>query len=333
VTTLTTGQRETFLADALTRLATVAGVQAVLFGRIVPVGFGGSRETVDIPGHVAGPDEDMELNHNAVAGDYFAAMGIPIVAGRALSSRDLGQPVVVINETMAHRYWPDGQALGRTLRAGGSDPLQIVGVARDAKYRMLREDPRPSYYLPLDTRTLRTGVFHVRVAGSPNARLTDLRHALQQAGPTIPVTDVRTLRSQADANINDDRVAMTSGVTLAASALVLAAVGLFGAMCHVVAQRTRELGIRIAWGADRARLTRLVLRQGLGVALLGGSLGLLLSTWTTRAIESRLFHVLTFDPMTFTGGAAALTAVALLATALPAARASRVDPIVALREE
>ena len=333
VTALTGPQVLSYVEEAIRRLAAVPGVEAVGFARIIPVGFGGQRRTVEIPGYQPAPDEDMELNCNLVAGDYFTAMGIPVVQGRGLTSADIGTPVVVVNETMARQYWPDAQAVGRTIGTGGPDPVRIVGVVRDAKYRMLREEARPSFYLPAEAPTMRFGAFHVRTATSPDAVLHTLRTVVTEVNPAIPVTDVRTLRSQADANINDDRVAMMIGMSLAGAALILSAVGLFGSMTYLVTQRTRELGIRVALGADGARIHRLVLRQGLGLALGGAALGLLVSIWTTRAVESRLVGVTALDPASFVTAALVLTSVALIATWLPARRAARLDPINALRDE
>ncbi len=330
---LTASQREAYLRDAAVRLAAVPGVEAVGLARVIPVGFGGSRMTVVVPEYTPAADEDMELNYNLVGGDYFAAMGINLVDGRPFQPEDAGRAVAIINETMARRYWPDGQAVGREMFAGSPDPVTIIGIARDAKYRMLREEPRPSFYVPLTPDALRGGVFHVRTARAPEAALPELRRALTEVSRTVPVTDARTLRSQTEANITDDRVAMTIGVSLAGAAVLLAAVGLFGAMTYQVSRRTREMGIRVALGAAPPRLLSLVLRQGLTLALMGGAAGLVLSVWTTGAIEARLFRVSAFDTWSFGLALALLTAIALAATVLPARRAARVDPMVALRDD
>jgi predicted permease len=333
VTGFTGPQAHAYINEATRRLSEVPGVAAVGFARVIPLGFGGARRTVGIPGYTPAPDEDMELNYNDVTGDYFAAMDIDIIAGRPLTTSDIGAPVAVVNETMAQRYFPGGDAVGRTMQAGGPDLTTIVGVARDVKYRMLREAPRPSFYVPLSARSVRGGTFHIRTSPQPDTLLPSMRQAVTSADPQVPVTVLRTMRAQSDANINDDRVAMFIGLALAGAALILSAVGLFGSMTYLVTQRTRELGIRVALGADATRIHRLVIRQGLQLACVGAVLGAVLSFWTTRAIEARLFGVTPLDPVAFGAAALALTGVALIASFLPARRAARVDPIRALHTE
>jgi predicted permease len=322
-----------YLDRAEARLAAVPGVRAVGFARVPPVGFGGSRATVRIPGYEPEPDEDMELNYNAVTEGYFAAAGITLVAGRELSAGDRGGPpfAAVVNETMALRFW-GGQAVGETFLLG-DQPVEVVGVAPDVKYRMVREPPRPSFYMSVRQLLPRAGVFHVRTTGDPASLLPALREALAEVDGRVPVSGVRTLRQQVHDNVNDDRVAMIVGLALGSTALLLAAAGLFASMWYAVGRRTREFGVRMALGADAAGVRRLVLRQALSVALAGVALGAALALWLGTLIESRLYEVSSLDPVSFAIAGLVLGAAALLASWAPARRAARVDPVVALRTE
>jgi ABC-type antimicrobial peptide transport system permease subunit len=209
----------------------------------------------------------------------------------------------------------------------------VVGVVADAKYRSMREDVQPSFYLPLTRQQVRDGSWHVRVAGDPDAALPALRRALTDADPLVPVTSALTLRGQQSNNITDDRLAMTIGVVLASAAMLLAGVGLFGAMSQLVGQRTREIGVRLALGASPPGIGRLVLRQALSIALTGSAFGLVLALWATSFTANRLFGVGRFDVVSFTGAALVLTAVAVASALTPARRAARVDPVNALRHE
>lgn len=329
---------QAYLTAAGNRLQREPGVLNVGFARIAPVSFGGSRTTISVQGYMPRADEDMEINLNEVAGDYFGALGIPLVDGQALPPpRAGGGPMpAVINTTMARRYWSGKRAVGQNFYLGpdATAPLvEVVGVAADAKYHSVREAVQPSFYLPLGNRQARDGSWHVRVAGDPDAALPALRRAVAEADPVVPVTRTLTLRGQQRMNITDDRLAMSIGVALAAAAMLLAGVGLFGAMSQLVGQRTREIGVRLALGASPPGIGRLVLGQAMAIALAGSAVGLLLAFWATSFTAARLFGVGRFDPVSFTGAAVVLTAVAAVSAFTPARRAARVDPVHALRNE
>lgn len=334
-----TGARvKQYFDEAVARLRSVAGVQDAAYGRIIPVGVGGSRVSVTVPGYSATADEDMEINYNVVSESYFDVLGIPLVTGRRLAATDvLGAPLAaVVNETMAKRYWPDGSPLGRTFNFGGDGgPIfQVVGVARDVKYRMLRETPAPSFYYSIgQTKQPRAGVLHVRTTGDPEALLSSLRRALTEMDAAVPLGAVRSLRDQRNRNAADESLAMTIGVTLGGAALVLAAIGLFAAMSAAVARRTREIGVRMAMGAAPGRILALVLGDSLRLVLLGATLGFALAFWLGQYVRDRLFGVGPNDAVSFAAGALVLVVVALVATWAPARRAARVDPIRALRAE
>lgn len=328
---------QAYVTGALARLSAEPGVRAAAYARVTPVAGGGSRQTIAVPGYTPAPEEDMEVNYNVVAGDYFGAMGIELREGNPLSAgAAAGGPIpVVVNSTMASRYWRGARAVGRRFWLGSAadgDAAEVVGVAADAKYRAVREDPRPSFYLPLEPRAAMNGVFHVRANSSPAAMVPALRRALAEVDAAVPITSARTLSAQLDRNITDDRLAMTIGLSLAASALLLAGIGLFGAMAHMVGQRTREIGVRVALGATGTSIRRLVLRQALAIACIGTALGLCLALWAANLTASRLYEVGRFDPASFVVAAAILLGVAVASALAPAHRASRVDPVDALRQ-
>jgi predicted permease len=323
-----------YITAALDAASRLPGVTAAGFGRVVPLGFGGSRSTIAVPGYVPRPDEDMEINFNVVSSGYFDAMGIAFADGRAFDHRDRAgtRPAVIVNEAMAARYWPNGSAVGqRVVFDPEAPPLEVIGIARNVKYRTLREATGPSFYLPLSQNAARQGVIHVRTEGDPGAILPALQRTLAAVDPAVPVTRVRTLRDQASLNLNDERVAMLIGLTLGGAALMLAAVGLYGSMSYAVGQRKREIGVRIALGATAADIRRLVLGQGLAVSLAGAAIGIALALILARSLHNRLFGVSPTDLPTFAVSAGVLAAVALVASWIPARRAARVDPVDALR--
>jgi predicted permease len=326
-----------YYANAEGQLRRVPGVTAAGFGRVIPIGFGGSRTTITVPGYQPAPSEDMEINYNTVSASYFDALGISIVAGRALSDGDIeGRTLVaVVNETMAARYWPNRPPVGQIFHEGDltSPPIEVVGVARDVKYRMLREEAGPSFYRPVNQRRPVGGVMHVRTAGDPAQIIETLRKTLAAADPAVPVADALTLRQQVDSNVNDERVAMTIGLTLALAAVLLAAVGLYGSMSYTVGQRMREIGVRMALGAVPGDVRRLVLGQGLRLAVIGSVAGIAIGVGLGRLLEDHLYGVTPVDVVSFAVSVAVLSAVALAASWVPARRAARVDPVHVLRME
>jgi len=326
-----------YLVRLTERVASLPGVRAAGFGRVIPLGFGGARMTVEVPGYSPAADGDMELNYNVVSPGYFEALGIDILDGRALAPSDTGNGpmAVVVSETMARRYWPDGRAVGRTLKLPGDGPtLDVVGVARDVKYRTIREDSNPSFYLSvLQAAVPRGGIIHVRTHGEPDAHLDTLRQAVADVDPAVPITLLSTLREQVRSNVARERLTMAIGLVLGGTALLLAAVGLFGAMATLVGRRARELGVRLALGAVPSQLASLVLREGLRMAIWGGALGFALAIWVGQLVESRLYGVGAFDPVSAAVGLALVAGVALVAAWLPARRAARVDPVGVLRAE
>ena len=344
-----------YVHTGLDRLSAVPGVRSSAYARVRPVDSGGSRMNIEVPGYTPQPQEDMEINYNTISGAYFDAMGIRVLDGSVLPLRPTPPPPTpprtaqsttpappfpllqgVVNETMAKRYWPKSRVVGQRFYLGSianGQPVEVIGLVADVKYREMREEARPSFYLSIAPRNALDGVFHVRLLGSPASTLPALRQALVDLSPAVPITQLRTLQTQIDVNITDDRVAMAIGTVLAAAALLLAGIGLFSAMAHMVGQRTREIGVRVALGATGHGIQRLVLRHALAITLTGAALGLGLAAWATSFTASRLYGVTRFDLLSFVGAAAVLAVVAIASALVPARRASRVDPVVALRQD
>lgn len=333
---MTPARAASYLAAAQAALEAHPGVTRAGFGRVIPLGFGGSRTTVRVPGYEPAADEDMEINFNTISPSYFDALGIRLREGRGFNEHDTATrpPVLIVNETMARRYWPGRSAVGqRVVVDAERPPFEVIGVVPDVKYRTLREPSGPSFYLPLAQDGALRGVLHVRTAGDPRALLQDVRRIVAQVDPSVPATAIRTLRDQAALNMNDERVAMLIGLSLGIAALLLAAVGLYGSISYMVGQRRRELGVRIALGATAGDIRRAVLAQGVRVSCAGAALGVALAVSLTRTLQARLFGVSANDPLTIAIAAGVLTTAALLASWAPARRAANVDPLQALRTE
>ena len=314
----------------------VPGVRASAAAHVMPLDFGGSRTTVDVAGYKPSPDEDMELNFVRVSPGYFETVGIPISRGRFISPQDTdGQPQrIIVNETMARRFWQNGDAVGRFLRMGDEGPynVEVVGVVPDVHYRMVREQPRPSFYVSLNQWPASAGVIHIRMDGDPAARLEELRRAVAAVNPSVPVGRVNTLGQQLERNISQERMASVIGVTLALATLLLAAAGLYSTMAFLVGRRTREIGVRVALGARSLDVRRMVLRDAALLVLIGALTGLGFALWAGRALETLLFGVGRSDSVSLVASAALLSVAGLVASWVPARRASRVDPVIALRE-
>jgi predicted permease len=282
---------------------------------------------------------------------YFDVFDIPLVRGRRFADSDRagGPPVVIINQAMARQYWPEGDPLDRRLIIGRGigpefqDPVrQIVGIVGDVRDGSLTREPRPTMYVPLaqvpDSIMAMNNRFLplawiVRTSGDPAAIGARVAQEVRKAGPELPTAGLRTMseivaQSTGRAELNMVIVTLFGGV-----ALLLAAIGIYGLMAHSVQQRTREMGIRLALGARPAALRRLVAWQGTRLALLGAAIGLIGAFGLTRFMKSMLFGVTPLDPLVFTAVPILLSIVAAVAAWLPARRASRIDPVLALRAE
>ena len=335
-TALNKQQGEAFYDQALQRVGSLPGVQSVTLTRVIPLGGGGQRRGVVIEGYQPQPNEDTELNTNVVGLNFFSTMGIPIVQGRDFNIHDReGSPsVVIVNEELARRYFAGQNPIGKRLRTGSESPqCEIIGVVRTAKYRNLREQPLPFIYIPLGQEYQSGMTLLVRTNGDPSAMVAPLRNEMRVLNKDVPVFAVQTMTDRIGGQLAADRMIAVLLSILSAAALLLAAMGVYGVIGYSVAQRSREIGIRMALGAERTDILRLIVGQGLTLVVIGTALGLLLSLALTRVLATLLFGISATDPLTFAIVALLMMAVGLLACYLPARRATKVDPLVALRYE
>jgi predicted permease len=317
------------------RVGGVPGVASVSLARSVPLGLGGSRRGTVIEGYQPQPGEDTETAYNVVGPRYFETMRIPLLAGRTFSDGDGrgAPPVVVVNEAFARRYWPGGNALGKRLSANGTaGPFRdVIGVVRTGKYNTLGEDARPFYYLPLMQEYGGDVVLHVRTNVDPRTLISEVRGAIRGVDSAVPVFDAKTMEDQLLVALLPARLAGTLLGAFGILALMLASVGIYGVMAYSVAQRTRELGVRVALGANTRDLLMLVVREGAQLTAIGLAVGAAAALGVTRFVDSLLYGIAPTDIVTFGAAAAVLAAAALIACYIPAHRATRIDPIVALR--
>jgi predicted permease len=334
-----------FYRELADRTRGLPGVLAVSFVDSLPGGLGRARSTVGIEGYQPSPGQDMELDSNVIGPGYLTAMNIPIIQGRDFDDRDRdGAPcVAVVNEAFAERYFADGRALGRHLiKFTWRQPDQlceIVGIVRDNRFQSLQDEPRPWFAFSLmQSHSTRTTML-VHTTGQPESTVPAVRRLIQSQDQTLPVTDVLTLSDTFAPYLYFYGL---FGLLIGACgllAILIAVIGIYGVVAFAVSQRTREIGIRMALGADSHQILTLVMRQGMILAVYGLSVGLLLALVSTRVLTSSIFDiellngVSATDPLTFGSIASLLIAVALLACWLPARRATKVDPLVALRCE
>jgi predicted permease len=322
-----------FFDQLLTRLRATPGVRAAAVAENTPLGFGRQMTKIQTPRMKEGDAVD----YNVVSASYFEAMRIPIVRGRSLSTADQRVDApngVIINETMARRYWPNEDAIGKTLKLthGDEAPRLVIGIARDGKYRTLGEESTPFVYVPYEE-TSRTLTLHILTSGDPTAFVPILRGAVQALDNDMPIFDIKTMDQHMGISLLPARVAGGVLGVMGLLALVLAAVGIYGVMAFAVSQRTREIGIRMAIGARAADVLELFMSQGARLAIGGMTLGLLLAFGLTRFASMMLYGISASDPITFVSVSLLLGCVALLGIYVPARRATRVDPMIALRSE
>ena len=324
--------------DALAaRLGERPEVRAISRATVVPLGGDQERLGMRIAGHTASSGSPViPIDVNAVGPDYFSALEIPLVRGRGISSADgpRGRPVVVINETMAKRYWPSADPIGQTITLAGRSPvdLEVIGVAKDIKYYSLDEAPRPYAYLAADQSGGYGGaVLHVRVTGDPGRFVSTLRREAALVDPAVSLDQAMSFDELRQQPLALRRTISVLASVFGAIALLLAAVGIYGTMSQVVGQRTREIGVRMAFGARVEDIFRLVVGQGMRPVLAGLVLGIGAAAGISRLVASELFGVTPADPLTHAMAIAAVLIAALVALALPARRATRVDPVTTLR--
>ncbi len=320
------------------RLAALPGVRSVAMSNIAIMGDGGSGSTF----HVTGTPQEHEpvrVQTNGVSADFFQTMGIPLVQGRGFTAQDTAASpkVAVVNQTLARQFFPKGDAVGRTFEADAEDiegPVTIVGIAADTRYDDLRSATPPTFYID-SKQQVNAGrrVVEIRTVAEPGSVLKEVRGVIAAEDRDLPLIDVRTMTEQVATTVAQERVfaQLTSGFGVLA--LVLASIGIYGIMAYTVAARTGEIGIRMALGAQAERVLGMVLREVSWMALVGVVLGLSGALMLARLVSSMLYGVTAFDPLTLAGVAVVLMGISLLAGFGPARRASRIDPVIALRHE
>jgi predicted permease len=282
---------------------------------------------------------DNNSRFNMVGPDYFKTLGIPILAGREFTAQDAGKSpkVAVVNESFVNKFklGTPGAAVGKRMTDEGTTlDTEIVGVVKDAKYSEVKGRIPPLFFSPYKQNS-RVGsmAFYVRTSVEPEQFVGQVQRIVARIDPNLPIENLRTLPQQVRENVFMDRFISVMSTSFAVLATLLAAIGLYGVLAYTVAQRTREIGLRMALGAAPAHVRRMVLRQVAGMTLAGAILGLTASIWVARSAEQILFEMKGRDPFVFIGATLTLAFVALLAGWLPASRAAKVDPMTALRWE
>ena len=290
---------------------------------------------VTIEGYAPRSDEDLSFLHNVVAPNYFRTLRIPLAAGREFTRRDdrNAAPAVMVNETLARRMWQTPEnAIGKRLRAvTGGEWREVIGVARDVKYARLSEEPRPYVYFPLLQSYAPALTIHARTAAAAPDALERVRRQVQALDPQIPIVGSITLEEQTRVALAIYQMAAGALTMFGLMTIVLAAIGIYGLVAYTVQQSTQEIGIRMAVGARRADVVWSFLGRGARLAGIGAVIGLVIATAASGAIGSLLYGVGARDLVAFAGGTSVVMAIALAASLFPAWRASRIDPLTALR--
>jgi predicted permease len=324
----------TFQDALIERLRALPGVEAAAFARVTPLGYATYSSTpIAVDGYQPSPDEQPEVEFNQVSPAYFATLGIPLLSGREFERADdeNSAPVAIVNRTMVERYWAGQNPIGRRLQVKGRW-ARVVGVAADSKYESMREASAPFFYVPLRQDFVRGPALNIRTRlplQNISAALVREVHALDQ---NLALYEVITLQEQVNRSTSPQLAAVTLVSILGGLALFLAGIGLYGVMSYTVAQSARELGLRMALGANATNLLRMVVTRGLKLASIGILLGTVAGFALTKLLGNLLFNVSPHDPLAFGSALGVMTITAIAACLLPAWRATRTDPARVLRD-
>jgi len=323
-----------FQDQLIDRLQTLGRIQSAAFARVTPFGYRGYFSApIVMDGYESEPNEQPTAEYNEVGPGYFATLGIALVSGREFTRTDneTSPLVAVVNEQMAEQYWHGSDPVGKRMQVKGRW-MQIVGVAKNSKYRTFLEPPKSFFYVPLRQDFSGQVNLHLRTHQQPEAMVAVLVREIHALDANLAPSELITMREQVDRSTSSQRIVVALLESFGGLALLLAAIGLYGVMSYVVAQSSRELGLRIALGASTSNLLRLTFSQGLGLAFAGGLLGAGATLSLTRLVGDLLYHVSPRDPAVFAGAFIVMSLVSLVACAVPTWRAMRIDPVQALRQ-
>jgi putative ABC transport system permease protein len=334
-------RRIAFYDQVLSRVRSLPGAVTAGYTTSVPLVLKGNTNSFTPEGRAMEPGVVLDANYRQVSEDYFKAIGVPLKEGRAFAASDDKNSgrVAIINETMAHQFWPDSNPLGKRFKIGGPDSarpwMTIVGIVGDVRQMGVDKPVKAEMYFPYrqtpggsEPREL-----VIRTSVAPSSLAAAVRREIHAVDPDQPVSNVRTLDEILGEETAGRRLGMTFLTAFSSLALLLSALGIYGVLSYFVAQHTPEIGVQVALGATSINIVGVVLKKGMLLAGTGVGIGWIAALGLTRLMQSLLFEVNATDPLTFAAVAAVLIGVALLASYVPARRAMRVDPIVALRYE
>jgi predicted permease len=327
------------------RLSSIPGVRSAALCEAPPISFGSWRSSFSASGYTPAPKEDMSSVLNRVSGQYFETTGISIVAGRPITPADsvTSMKVAVVNEAVARKFFPNGNAIGHTVKIGIDSvegPWQIVGIARDTKAGNPRENPERMIYLSLAQIAGKHGEgiedsfadnIILRTSGDPTLAISQLRSAMASLDPNLPILHVRTMHEHLEMFMSQETLISRVTVIFALLAVLLAAIGLYGVMSFNVARRSSEIGIRIALGATGSGVQWMVLRESLAILAAGMVIGVPIALVAARLVRAQLYQMSPFDPVVFLEAVSGIALVTVLSAWLPARRAAAVDPMTSLR--
>ena len=329
-----------FNNEAQRRIAALPGVQSAGFSTILPLAGTNSDSSFAIEGRPSdnnNPSPDEERRE--VSPDYFRALGTPLIRGRFFTDADNADAplVIIVNQTFAKKFWPNKDALGKRIVMGSmsDDPkwITIVGIVGDMRHFGLDVDPKPEMYVPFAQSAYFTTIYVVRSNQDPRTLLPAIQREIQAIDPALPLANVRTFESVIGDSVAPRRLSVVLLGVFAGIAVLLASVGIYGVMSFIVVQRTQEIGVRMALGAQRSDVLKLILGRSLKLISAGAAIGLIVALLSAGTLRALLYNVSAFDTPTFVLVTILLAAVALAASYLPAMRATRADPMTALHAE